>query len=395
MRLPGKIVIHHVGGRWGNRPFPTLPRFAADFIVVLFEADEEAIAGIREACRDEAAELIILPYCLAASSSEAKLHVYVNPGLTSLRQFGETLRRRYLYLFGVDFDLDGAGARLLERRNVTTYALDDILRSNHDACPMPDFLSLDVQGAEYEVLLGAETALRQSVCGLIVEVEFGHMYAGQKRFQDICDLLSGHGFEFVRFLSIGEASGPAAPLGFRLGGYQSWADALFLRRAETVAHFPDPTEKLAKLCFIAVVFGNIELAIACAEQLSGTASTSSAEYPRLAYQAFVEELGQTYRNAVKIWPPVFSKILPAHRFLDYARAAGPELWPAIFEGLQTFEPAYVEQLDALQKAQDTEFEALLRRYDFTDTADQVNFTRRHQAHLIKQAVVTARAARRS
>jgi len=44
-------------------------------------------------------------------------------------------------------------------------------------------LSLDVQSGEYEVLLGARDALDRNICGLIVEVEFGEMYVGQRRFQ--------------------------------------------------------------------------------------------------------------------------------------------------------------------------------------------------------------------
>jgi len=35
---------------------------------------------------------------------------------------------------------------------------------------------MDVEGFEYEVLMGAEKTLRNAVCGLIVEVEFAEMY---------------------------------------------------------------------------------------------------------------------------------------------------------------------------------------------------------------------------
>ena len=38
----------------------------------------------------------------------------------------------------------------------------------------------------------------------------------------------------------------------------------------------------------------------------------------------------------------------------------------------------------------TEVEALLRRYEFNEQADRLNFTRRHQAHAIMQAIRAAR-----
>ena len=101
-----KIAIHHVGGRWGNHPFPISPRFEDDFVVVLYEADTEAIAGIYDACAGRRTELIVQPFCLAAARGDATLHLYSNPVLNSLSPLGTTLDKRYLHLFGVDFDFD-------------------------------------------------------------------------------------------------------------------------------------------------------------------------------------------------------------------------------------------------------------------------------------------------
>ena len=128
------------------------------------------------------------------------LHIYVNPGLTSLRELSRALDHRYQNTFGVDFDFGNDGARLLQKRKIATCRLDGLIAAQPAACPPPDFLSLDVQSGEYEVLQGARDTLEQSICGLIVEVEFGEMYVGQRRFQDVYDLLDGAGFDFVRFL---------------------------------------------------------------------------------------------------------------------------------------------------------------------------------------------------
>jgi hypothetical protein len=57
MAASSKIVLHHVGGRWGNHPFPRLPAFAGDFVEVLYEADTDAIAAIQEAGKDRPNEL--------------------------------------------------------------------------------------------------------------------------------------------------------------------------------------------------------------------------------------------------------------------------------------------------------------------------------------------------
>src|ERR1700730_16662495 len=191
MTTSSKIVLHHVGGRWGNHTFPRLPAFASDFVEVLYEADTDAIPAIYEARKGHLGKLIVIPACLADVDGEAVLHIYNNPGLTSLREFGSGLERRYQNQFGIDFDFGKAGARLLEKRGVRTRRLDGIIKAADASCPRPDFLSLDVQSGEYEILVGAREVLNDSVCGLIVEVQFGEMYLGQKRFQDVYDLLDG------------------------------------------------------------------------------------------------------------------------------------------------------------------------------------------------------------
>jgi FkbM family methyltransferase len=384
MTASSKIVLHHVGGRWGNHAFPPLPAFAGDLVEVLYEADTDAIPAIYQARKDHSGELIVIPACLADADGEALLHIYNNPGLTSLREFGPALARRYQNQFGIDFDFGHDGARLLAKRKVPTRRLDGLVEAPDASCPPPDFLSLDTQSSEYEILLGAQGALERSICGLIVEVEFGEMYLGQKRFQDVYDLLDGAGFEFVRFLSIGETS-DAAPLGFRGSGYQGQADALFLRRSDRIpSDEPRRRDMLTKLCFFALAFGIVDLAVQCLAALRGMTLPRTA-----AYQRFVAACRDLYERDAKLFAPVFSAVLPPHRLADYSAAASPKLWPEIFEGLRQFDDAYLRALKRYAARADTEFEALLRRHGLADVAAVVKRTRRSDARNIRWAVLTA------
>jgi FkbM family methyltransferase len=384
MTANSKIALHHVGGRWGNHPFPRLPAFAGDVVEVLYEADTDAIAAIQEAGKDRPGELIVVPACLADRDGDGLLHIYVNPGLTSLRELGRVLDQRYQNTFGVDFDFGNDGARLLQKRQVATRRLDGLIAAAAAPCPPPDFLSLDVQSGEYEVLLGARDALDHNVCGLIVEVEFGEMYVGQRRFQDVYDLLDGAGFDFVRFLAIGETSVPA-PLGFRGDGYQDFADALFLRRCDRVPRdAAGRGEMLTKLCFFALSFGVVELAVQCLAALHGATLPQAR-----AYQRFVAACRDLYEHDVKLFPPLFSAILPPHRFADYSAAAGFQQWPEIFEGLRGFDAAYLRQLKRYERRADSEFEALLRRHGLADVASTVKRKRRSQSRNIRWAILSA------
>ena len=351
---------------------------------MLYEADADAIAAIHQARKGQPAELIVVPACLADVDGEALLHIYSNPGLTSLREFGPALAHRYQNQFGIDFDFGANGARLMERRKVATRRLDGLLAAPDAPCPPPDFLSLDTQASEYEILLGARDALANIICGLIVEVEFGEMYRGQKRFQDIYDLLDGAGFNFVRFLSLGETA-DAAPLGLRGSGYQGQADALFLRRIDRLpSDGVHRTSLLIKLCFFALVFGVVELAVQCLAALRG------ADVPRAAtYQRLVAACRDCYERDAKLFPPLFSAVLPAHRTADYAVAAGPRQWPEIFEGLRHFDGAYLGALKRYQSRADSEFETLLRRHGLVDVAALIKRTRRREAREISRAIFMA------
>ena len=385
MTANSKIALHHVGGRWGDHPFPRLPAFAGDFVEVLYEADTDAIAAIQEASKDRPNELIVIAACLADRDGEGLLHIYVNPGLTSLRELSRVLDHRYQNIFGVDFDFGNDGARLLQNRQLATRRLDGLIAAAAAPCPPPDFLSLDVQSGEYEVLLGARDALDHTICGLIVEVEFGEMYVGQRRFQDVYDLLDGAGFDFVRFLSIGETS-VRAPLGFRGDGYQDFADALFLRRCDRVpSDAAGRGEMLTKLCFFALSFGVVELAVQCITALHGATLPQAR-----AYERFVGACRDVYERDAKLLPPLFSAILPPLRFADFSAATADFLqWPGMFEGLRGFDAAYLRQLKRYERRADSEFEALLRRHGLADVASMVKRKRRSQAHNIRWAILSS------
>lgn len=101
----------------------------------------------------------------------------------------------------------------------------------------PDYLKVDVQGAELDVLRGAERALAD-VRAVEVEVEFQQLYEGQPLFADVDVWLRERGFALwrlrgLRHLAIAGAAPPPGPTALSAleaerdvsGGRLSWADA--------------------------------------------------------------------------------------------------------------------------------------------------------------------------
>ena len=128
------------------------------------------------------------------------------------------------------FDPAGAGVYTQSR-----IELDEFLE--RDAPSDPDFIKVDTDGSDYQVLLGAERTLREKpVLGLSVECQFhGPVHAHANLFSNIDTLLRSHGFSLFD-LEPYSYSRAALPRPFRhrvpaqtIEGQVLWADALYLR----------------------------------------------------------------------------------------------------------------------------------------------------------------------
>jgi FkbM family methyltransferase len=310
-----RISIHHVGGRDGHGPFPLASRFRRDLALTFYEADADCVEQIKERNRYLQSAVEVLPYCLGAKTGEATLFINYDPYTSSLLP-GNPAYRDYRVVcnygaFGREFDyVLGQTMRTMEKRVVPTVSLDELLRAGRLGAA-PDFLSIDTQGSEYDILLGAEEVLRQHTLAVSLEVEFHPMYAGQKLFGDVSSLLAGRGFLFIRFSREATPFTPGrAPIGLRGGGVWLNDDALFLRSVASVKQMPDERQRglmLHKLAFLAVLFDQVELAV---ESLAAAAALETApavrqELAGTEYGRFLEEFWAAVQRQPRYFPATF------------------------------------------------------------------------------------------
>jgi FkbM family methyltransferase len=195
--------------------------------LVGFDADGEECARLNAGAI--AGQERYEPIALAASSGEATLYLTTDPESASLYPPNEEAIRRHPELWHH------------EPRGTTTVAtttLDAWAQLNKSA-PI-DVLKIDVQGAELDVLRGAEASLR-SVRALELEVEFQPLYVGQPLFADVDTFLREHGLALWRLrdlahcgLTRSRRDERAFPVGdavekTRVGGRLSWANAIYVR----------------------------------------------------------------------------------------------------------------------------------------------------------------------
>ncbi len=179
-----------------------------------------------------------------------------------------------------------------ETSSVAATTIDNWSRKN--AIGTIDFMKLNVQGAELDILKGARDSLAP-VLGIDLEVSFVESYLGRPMFSDIDAFLRGNGFHFFDLFGLhnmGRAGSPVTSMHTPgLNPYQGQlieAHGLYFRdpiasRADLEAFAPD---RVLKLASIAEIYGQVEYAF----ELLGWLSRGLAEAGRAAESARVSDL---------------------------------------------------------------------------------------------------------
>ena len=166
-----RIVSHHIGGRGGSIGLPIPKRFEADVINVLFEADEDCVAQALDWWKQRSnCETRVYPYCLWREDDEIEFSINFDPFTSSIYSFNEDYSHYYQAVAGVDYVL-GAACRTVEVRRLAARSLDSLV--SEGTVPPPDFLSIDTQGSEWDILSGAARSIAENVLAIKVEVAFG------------------------------------------------------------------------------------------------------------------------------------------------------------------------------------------------------------------------------
>lgn len=235
-----RLVVCDVGARYQApaelRPFFRHMRYHA------FEADKAECERLTSS-RHPYAEMHVFPYFVGDRVGTADFHLCRRRSLSSLYRPSARFRATF---GGDEYAVD-------ETVPVESTTLDVVHAER--MLPAPDFLKLDTQGSELDVLRHATDTMRETSM-LQVEVEFVEMYEGQPLFHDVTAFLHARGFELLYLnRSIVQRrvvyTGPAR-------GQVVFADALFGRRDDLVGGLP--SERLVKYALLLINYGHLDVA---------------------------------------------------------------------------------------------------------------------------------------
>jgi FkbM family methyltransferase len=227
--LDDPIVIVDVGCRWGFAD--TWDQLGDRCRAVGFEPDEDECERLRNHYHDRPS-VEIVPRALGSKPGPATLYITREPACSSLYQPSDDVVDRHPRL---------EPQRLVTRQQVELITLDNWCEQQ--GVDRVDFIKLDTQGSELDVLRGASRTLEWAIA-VQTEVEFNRLYEGQPLFGDVDRFLRDHGFVLWQLENLAHHRQRGARSGLRRcteffdwdvaqfsrrPGQLFWADALFVR----------------------------------------------------------------------------------------------------------------------------------------------------------------------
>lgn len=179
-----KINIHHIGGIGECGPVEKLLPLNKILQWVVYDANQESLDTVNN-------NYLRIPKCIGGVDGLAKFNVVKVPSASSLLKMANSAKD---YCFLEDkMKRWRDSVELIKTEDMQLYTLDTLIKNNE--IPIIDVLSIDVQGAEYEVMTGLSNW--DDVLMVITESEFAQIYEGQKLFGDQFNLLISKGFRLV------------------------------------------------------------------------------------------------------------------------------------------------------------------------------------------------------
>lgn len=230
------IIIIDIGCRWGfaERFLETKSQFP--FKIYGFDPDKQECIRLQKHYQSSPAGMVTcVPLGLAGKSGKRQLYLTSEPACSSLHKPIKFLSDNYPALNCISLE------KTIE---IDVITLDEWGRS--EGIENIDYIKLDTQGSELEILQGGEKLISSARC-IDIEVEFNPIYEHQSLFGETDSYLRSQGFVLWRLsnlvhyslggnlIDIGDENSICFDENLRqaspaYGGQLFWADARYVKK---------------------------------------------------------------------------------------------------------------------------------------------------------------------
>jgi FkbM family methyltransferase len=254
--IPRNLLFCDVGARGGIEEPWTFFRNIVDLIS--FEPDKAEYNSLVE---NKYSEDMIYPYALSSEKKNVSLNLTKSRGCSSLYEPNFEFLKNYS-----DFER----FKIEETVAIEATSLDS-LHSRGEFIDV-DFIKIDVQGAELDILRGGEKLLCENILGIQVEVEFQTMYKNQPLFSDVDSFIRNHlGLQIQDI----KKTYWKYPEGINIGakkGQLIFGDALYFRSPFEILSWctkyqkKEASNKLHIACLMGIVYGYLDYSLCLLNQ---------------------------------------------------------------------------------------------------------------------------------
>lgn len=372
------INYHHIGGRNGTFPLPLKTgKLLNDFHLILYDADANCQEQMSKSLQGEWGKISVFPYCIGGQTGRASFHLNFHPTTNSLYPFNDAYAE-YGYvnnpLYG-EYRL-GDACKHIQSIELDLLTLEDVLKQSNVSAV--DYLSLDVQGAEYDILHGAKELLQQQCVGVQLEVEFVELYRGQKTFFAIHSLMDEMGFELIDVIGFGRCAPMPLPIGYRGVEQPLSAEGIYLKKLECLIKLGN-VEQIYKAAFFSLIYKKTGL---CFKYLSAAIALDKKEMTRNEdeplYKKLMKELWQQYTRDKDYTFPGIGKMFSNEAFQSYYQH-GKNTYVLKDRAVKEHVDNLLPHVSSLSKNEISDLETILRKYDLSDVAEVVKSNRLFEA----------------
>ena len=213
-----RTSVIDAGGRYGIHP--SWKSFTGELSYYLFEPDAAECARLELKYSNRKDEINIFNLALDQRDGSLEIDMFRNRAMSS-----SSVRNPISSLFKNQRqdEVDIVDQIRIQSRSVDSFCSERNLKI--------DFLKLDTEGSEYEILLGAVEQIAETIIGIRVEVSFDQIFAEKQLFGAISDFLLKKNFFLLNldYRGRGDFQNEFVNID-RSYGILTASDAVFLRR---------------------------------------------------------------------------------------------------------------------------------------------------------------------